>query len=295
MKLRADLHIHSTASDGRLSPAEVVHRAAKVGLSVMALTDHDSVEGVDEAMDTAREHPGLLVVPGVEINTDVPGTEVHVLGYCMDYKDGTMARELARLRRGRVERGRKMVDKLAGIGVEIDWKRVQELAADGSVGRPHVAQAMLEAGYVREMAEAFDKYIGRNCAAYVDREKITPENAVCLIVEAGGFAVLAHPHYFGPGGIKSILDPLVVAGLSGLEAYYDGRLPAEVMWLVELATKQGLMLTGGTDFHGFGGEKETPLGETELPNECVELFVSRARRHLPKLLEQWTFSSSQHS
>lgn len=292
MKLRADLHMHSVASDGLLHPSELVHRAAGVGLSVMALTDHDSVDGVDEAISTAREHPGLLVVPGVEINTDVPGGEVHILGYCMDYKDATLAKELARLRLSRVGRGRIMVEKLAGMGVRIDWKRVQEIAGDGSVGRPHVAQAMLESGYVRDLPEAFDKYIGRNCPAYVDREKITPDRAVRLVVAAGGFAVLAHPHGFGSEGIRGILYPLLLAGLTGVEVYYDGRTQTEISWLAELATREGLLLTGGTDFHGFGGERETALGMTDIPPKCIEVFVARARQYAPRFLEHWTLAPS---
>lgn len=295
MKLRADLHMHSVFSDGLLHVSELVHRAAGAGLSVMALTDHDSVEGVDEAIATARGHPGLLVVPGVEINTDVPGAEVHVLGYCMDHRDATLAQELAKLRLSRMGRGRVMVEKLARMGVNIEWKRVQEIAGGGSVGRPHVAQAMLESGFIRDLPEAFDKYIGRNCPAYVDREKITPEKAVRLVVAAGGFAVLAHPHSFGRGGIREILDPLVSAGLTGIEVYYDGRTQAEISWLEELAVKEGLLITGGTDFHGFGGERETALGMTDIPSECVDAFVARAWKHTPGLLEQWTSASSKRA
>lgn len=295
MKLRADLHMHSVASDGLLHPSELVHRAAGLGLSVMALTDHDSVGGVDEAVSTAREHSGLLVVPGVEINTDVPGAEVHILGYCMDHRDVTLGKELTKLRLSRMGRGRMMVEKLSAIGVSIDWNRVQEIAGDGSVGRPHVAQAMLEAGYVHDLPEAFDKYIGRNCPAYVDREKITPEKAVRLVVDAGGFAVLAHPHSFGAGGIRKILDPLISAGLTGVEVYYDGRTQVDIAWLAELAAKECLLVTGGTDFHGFGGERETALGTTDIPSDCVEAFVNRVRKHNPMLLDHWTLASPERA
>lgn len=287
MNLRGDLHVHTTASDGRLHPVEVVRKAADCGLSVLAITDHDSVEGVPEAIGAGLEFPGLLVVPGVEINTDVPGTEVHILGYCMSGSDGTLAGTLRRLRDERVKRGRKMVEKLSAVGVDIDWKRVQELAGAGAVGRPHVAQAILEAGYVQSLSEAFDRYIGRKGPAYVERGKVTPEQAVRLIVEAGGFAVLAHPHSLGPEGTESITGPLVAAGLTGLEAYYDGHSRDDVEWLLAIAKRRGLLVTGGSDFHGFGGDRETPLGKADIPAECMEAFVRETGKYRPDLLQTW--------
>ncbi|MBI2958471.1 MAG: PHP domain-containing protein [Chloroflexi bacterium] len=290
MTLRADLHVHSTASDGRLTPEAVVSRAVEAGVSVLSLTDHDSMEGIGAAVAAARRHNGLLVLPGVEINSDVPGSEVHMLGYCMDVGDPVLGQELANLRENRVERGNKMVVRLAELGVRIDWERVQELAGDGAIGRPHVAQAIVEAGYVRTLAEAFDRYIGRNAPAYVEREKITPEKAVRLIIEAGGFAVLAHPHSFGPDRAEEIVAPLVAIGLAGIEAFYDGFGPGEVAWLVGLADRHNLLLSGGSDFHGFGGDHETPLGQTEIPSERFETFLARARKHRPELFAEWTLT-----
>ncbi len=292
MNLRADLHVHSTSSDGRLSPSEVVARAANSGLSVLALTDHDSAEGVQEALETARCHASLLVLPGVEINTDVPEAEVHILGYCMDYRHPAFVKELLSLREGRLERGARMVDRLDDIGIKLRWDRVRELAGEGAVGRPHVAQAMLEAGYVETLAEAFDKYIGRNCTAYVEREKVTPEKAVKLIVGAGGFAIMAHPHSFGAKRTEDIIGPLISAGLAGLEAYYNGYKPCDVGWIVSMAKAMGLLLSGGSDFHGLGGDRETPLGDTEIPGECVEAFVGRAREHRPDLFGEWTLAGA---
>jgi len=292
VNLKADLHVHSTASDGRLAPAQLVREAARVGLSVLAITDHDSIEGIPGAIEAARDYPGLLLVPGVEINTDVPGTEVHILGYCMKYQEVKLGKALSGLREERRERGQQMVVKLADIGIHIDWNRIRGLAGGGAVGRPHVAQAMLEAGYVKSMSEAFDKYIGRNGPAYVERGKITPEKAVELIVSAGGFAVLAHPHSFDIERLEKLLQSLMLVGLSGLEVYYDGRTLSEVSWLVSLAQQKGLLLSGGSDFHGFGDDQETPVGRTEIPSGCVEEFIRRVGKHSPGLLKSWTLASS---
>jgi predicted metal-dependent phosphoesterase TrpH len=176
--VRVDLHLHTTASDGQLSPAEIVHLAAELGLSIIAITDHDSVEGVEPALAAADDFPGLLVIPGVELSTDIPGGEVHILGYFIDHRDQGLKRSLESLRNSRRERARKIVAKLAQLNIDVDWQRVLELAAGASVGRPHIAQAMMERGYISSLREAFSKYIGRNGPAYVEREKLTPPQAV---------------------------------------------------------------------------------------------------------------------
>ncbi|MEW6033844.1 MAG: PHP domain-containing protein [Chloroflexota bacterium] len=291
MKLHADLHVHTTASDGRFSPSEIVRLAAERDLSVLAITDHDSLEGIAGALEAARAYPDLLVVPGVEINTDVPGAEVHVLGYCVDHRDQGLGETLRRLRQQRLERGKKMVARLAELGVHVDWRRVREFAGDGAVGRPHVAQAILEAGYAASLGEAFERYIGRNGPAYVEREKVTSVEAVHMVRRAGGFAALAHPHSLGPERLEEFLGPLLAAGLTAIEAYYDGYDGAEVDWLVSLAGRRGLLLCGGSDYHGFGGN-ETPLGGVEVPQECVEKFLDLASKHSPDLFVSWTLMSS---
>ena len=155
-----DLHLHTTASDGRLAPEEVVRLAAEKGLTVIAITDHDSVEGVQPALEAATAFPSLRVIPGVEINTDAPGGAVHILGYFMDYEDEEFQTTLKELRQSRELRAHQMIDKLEGLGVHVEWQRVQELAAGGSMGRPHIAQAMLENGQISSFEEAFIRYIG---------------------------------------------------------------------------------------------------------------------------------------
>jgi predicted metal-dependent phosphoesterase TrpH len=171
---RVDLHIHSNYSDGKFYPSELVEKAANLGLKVMAISDHDSVDGIPSAVSAARAFPNLTFIPGVEISTDVPHGEIHVLGYFVDYNNPALLDTLRKMRESRVERARKMVNKLAGMGMKLEWSRVQQIAQSSAVGRPHIAQAMQEKGYISSFKEAFHKYIGRDGPAYVERDKMTP-------------------------------------------------------------------------------------------------------------------------
>jgi 3',5'-nucleoside bisphosphate phosphatase len=260
-----DLHTHSTASDGELGPAELVKLALERGLSVIALTDHDSVAGIDAALDAAQ-NTRLEVIPGVELSADVPQAEVHVLGYWIDWRDAHLAEMLVRFREGRFGRAEKMVQKLALLGVPITFERVRQIAGDASIGRPHVAQALVEAGHVANVTEAFDKYIGRNGPAYVERFRLTPEDAVGLILQAGGVPVLAHPRE-----VTAYVEPMVRAGMLGLEVYYGAYDEATVQNLQHLARQYGLVATGGSDFHGLNKMAHmSNLGLVHVPPEVTD-------------------------
>ena len=190
-----DLHLHTTASDGRLSPTELVQLVADKGLQQVSISDHDSTEGLAEAFLAAQQFTDLRIIPGIELSTDIPGDEIHMLGYFIQYEDEEFQLSLEEFRRGRVDRAREMVERLASLGVQLEWDRVQEIAGDGSVGRPHIALAMVEKGYCKEPKDAFPEYLGRNGLAYVQRTKMTPEEAVQLLLKVGGVPVLAHPAY----------------------------------------------------------------------------------------------------
>ena len=271
MTSQVDLHLHTTASDGAYAPAAVVALARERGLRTIAITDHDSMEGVAEALAAAGH--GLEVIPGVEINTDIPHAEVHILGYHVDYHHAELQDVLQRLRDFRRDRARRMVEKLARLGMPVDWRRVAALAGEGAVGRPHVAQALVERGYVADVSQAFDRYLGREGPAYVERHKLTPVEATRLIVRAGGLPVLAHPS--GLEHLPTLLDELTAAGLVGLEAYYTGYLPEETQGLLLLAQKYGLVATGGSDFHGGSILPHADLGAVFVPMEAVAALRAR--------------------
>ncbi len=273
---KIDLHVHSTASDGRYSAEDVVRKAAKLGLSIIAITDHDSIDGIMLALTAARHFPGLKVIPGVEISTDVPQGEVHVLGYFIDFSDGGLKSTLERFRNSRQGRAKGMVDKLSDLGIQIDWQRVKEIAGAGSIGRPHIARALLEKGYISSFKEAFTKYIGRDGPAYVEREKMTPAEAVNLVIRSDGLPVLAHP--FTANGTEALIVELKEAGLVGIEAHYDGYTAEEREQLVGLAAKHGLIATGGSDYHGQDEGNETMMGDAGVPLESAEKIISLAEQ-----------------
>jgi predicted metal-dependent phosphoesterase TrpH len=275
-----DLHTHSTASDGVYSPTELIQHAKEVGLRVLALTDHDSTEGIPEAM-RAAQNLGIELIPGIEVNTDVGGGEVHMLGYFVEYERPAFQAVLKTLREARIRRGQRMVELLNEQGVHIEWERVREIA-QGAVGRPHVARALLEAGYVQSIGEAFDKYIGTNCPAYVPRYKLTHEDAVRLIASANGLPVIAHPITLpGLEELRRWLPGLCAVGLVGLETYYGPYTEQDEQALLALANEYHLIPTGGTDFHG-PGIHPTPLGGRYVPYEAVERLKAEAEKRRGK-------------
>jgi 3',5'-nucleoside bisphosphate phosphatase len=276
--MKFDLHLHSTASDGRYSPEELVNTAATLGLEVIAITDHDSVEGVAPALKAAQAFPTLKVIPGVEVSTDVPHGEVHVLGYFIDCTDAELIKKLVELRGSRKIRAQKMIAKLANLGIHIEWERVQEIAGSGSVGRPHIAQAIMEKGYVQSSKEAFVKYIGREGPAYAEREKMTPEEVVELLVRVGGLPVLAHPADME--NLEDLIPRLQRVGLIGLEVYYSNYNPRSIQQLASIAHKHGLIATGGSDYHGLDNTTETPIGGVKVPPECIKRLFALSRKRV---------------
>lgn len=275
---QVDLHVHSTASDGKLSPRAIIIKAAELGLKIISLTDHDSIDGIIPALEAARAFPKLTFIPGVEVSTDLPEGEAHVLGYFIDYASQELKSTLERFRNSRLTRAQGMVEKLGALGIDIDWWRVQEIAGDGAVGRPHIAQAMLEKGYITSFEEAFDKYIGHGGPAYVEREKMTPEEAVQLILSSRGLPVLAHP--FTVKEPETMVIKLKAAGLIGIEAYYKDNTAEETGATLELAARYGLIATGGSDFHGIADSNDAMLGSVEVPIEAAERLIALAEKRV---------------
>ena len=267
-----DLHTHTTASDGATPPRALVRLAHEKRLSALAISDHDTTDALDEALAAGRDE-GVEVVPAVEMSTDVAEGEVHVLGYFLDddhddYHNEELQSLLRTLRESRLGRARKMAEKLAALGMPLDWERVQAFAGDGAVGRPHVAKAMVERHYVPDIRSAFDLYIGRHGPAYVERYKLTPADAIQLLRRVGGMPVLAHP--LEGMGVLGMVPELVAAGLGGIECYYTGYTTAMVSVLEQTARQHGLATTGGSDYHGGGVAASCILGQPVVPDRVLD-------------------------
>jgi predicted metal-dependent phosphoesterase TrpH len=269
-----DLHVHSSSSDGLLSPYEVVRLAAHIGIGVLGLTDHDTTQGIDEAIAAGQEY-SVEIIPGIELSTSVDAGELHMLGYFIDYHSPVLQSRLAEFQEARRSRAERIVQRLHDIGVTVDSGRVQELAGGESVGRAHVARALVEAGYVTSMDEAFDQYLSRGRPAYVERPRLTPVDAVALIHRVGGVAVLAHP--FTVDDLDSVVPDLVDAGLDGLEVFYSLYNTEQRRDLAEIARKFGLVPTGGSDFHGSGEREGREIGTASVPWETVGQLRERQR------------------
>jgi predicted metal-dependent phosphoesterase TrpH len=250
----------------------VVEEAKRVGLAAVAISDHDTVDGVDEALD-AGQRLGITVVPAVEINTDIGPLEIHILGYFIDWRCEKLAKHLHRLRNARIERSRKIVEKLKALEIPISLERVLEIAGSGSVGRPHVAQALVECGAVETTNAAFIRYLVRGAPAFVERMKMSPIEAISMIIDAGGVAGFAHP---GQVGRDDLIRNLVKAGLDAMEVYYTGQTPDVVMHYQALARKFGLIPTGGSDAHGFNPDGTTSIGTVTVDMSIVDRLRERA-------------------
>lgn len=259
-KERVDLHIHTTASDGLFSPSEVVRLAVERGIAAIAITDHDTLAGIAEAQ-VAAIGTGLEVVPGVELSSEGEWGDFHILGLYVDPKSGSLQERLKELQAGRAARARRMLERLAALGVPLEWEQVVALAGDAAIGRLHIARALVQRGYVADISEAFQRYIGWGGPAYVPRVQISPAEAIRLIRSAGGVAVLAHP---AVSGAVAYIPMLVSLGLQGVEAYYPEHSPEDVRTLLELARHYRLLVTGGSDFHGVE-QAGTSLGTPEVP------------------------------
>lgn len=259
---RIDLHVHTTASDGSLTPTEVVRVALEQGLAAIALTDHDTVEGLSEAW-AAANGTGLEVVPGVEISSDWPVSDFHILGLYVDPWDGPFNECMQSMKAARLQRARKMLERLAALGMPLEWDEVARFCnGNCTLGRVHIARAMVHRGYVSDIHQAFQRYIGRDGPAYVPRLRMTPVEVIGLIRRAGGVAVLAHP---AASNVVEHIPTLASLGLQGVEVWYPTHSPEDVGVLLQLARQHRLLVTGGSDFHGFGFGEGAPLGSVHIP------------------------------
>lgn len=273
-RLRIDLHIHSTASDGSLTPADIIDHAQKLNLAAIAITDHDSVDGSKEALQIGIP-PSLRFLTGVEISAAhppfFPGSgSFHILGYDIHLDNRDLNQALSKLRDARKNRNPAILRLLSKLGFQISLAEVYQEVGEGQLGRPHIAYAMLKKGFVASIDEAFDKYLGTQGSAYVEKDRIECEQAIKIIRAAGGIPVLAHPALLNIENNKkldALLQNLMKIGLAGIEVYYPGHSPQQIRQYTELARKYDLLMTGGTDFHG------TIMPEIKMGSGSGDLFV----------------------
>jgi predicted metal-dependent phosphoesterase TrpH len=265
----ADLHVHTFFSDGTYSPEELISETAKHGLSAVAVVDHDTVDGI-EAVREAAKTKDIEILPAIELTAEYEGIEIHILGYLINHKNEALKQMLTQLKANRVERVYKIIDKLNLMGVKLNPQVVFELAKKGSVGRLHIARAMAQEGLVNSIFEAFRRYIGDKCPAYVCGFRLSPYEAISLIENVGGVPVLAHPYTIGS---NELIPELVKGGLKGLEVYYPEHSPSMVKFYSDLAKKLNLLVTGGSDCHGFA-KPEVKIGSVKVPYELVEKLKS---------------------
>lgn len=275
-----DLHVHTTLSDGTLTPSEVVRAAQRIGLRAIAITDHDTLRGNQEAIEEGSKL-GVEVVPGVEVSVDFPGGTMHVLGYYVGLNCSPLIKVLKRIENARHERNKEILDKLGRLGMPLDYEEIRTVASEGPVGRPHIAQALIQRNYVASVREAFDKYLKKGAPAYADRLRFSETEAVRSICQAGGIAVLAHPGTLNCSGAESlsaIVERIVSVGVEGVEAYYPSH-SIEMQRICEsLAEQHDILVTGGTDFHGAISPENTlgsGYGDLFVPYSLLEKMKTR--------------------
>lgn len=273
-----DLHSHTCFSDGLFTPEQLVARAARLGLVAVGVTDHDTVAGIDRARAAGKRY-GVEIAPGAELSCTVDGIDVHILGYYFDYRDPDVAGFFADLRQARHDRAARMVELLDGLGIRVTLELVEARATGAAVGRPHVAQAMIDVGAVGSMEEAFQSYIGFDGPAYVPKKRLTPEEAVGFIHRHRGVAVLAHPGIYRR---DTALYAAIGAGVDGLEAWHPDHDSADSARLLEVAEKNGLLVTGGSDCHGGRKKGHIYLGEVVAEYKHLAAVKRLARRRRRK-------------
>jgi predicted metal-dependent phosphoesterase TrpH len=283
MRRFCDLHCHSLASDGSSRPAEVVAMAERRGLAALALTDHDTVAGLAEAARAAAALPSLAFIPGIEVSAAFDRGTLHILGLCVDAESPELSELSARLREARNARNPVMVERLRGLGIDMtlaEWRAAAggPHSGDPVVGRLQLAELMARKGIVKTTKEAFDRYIGHGRPAYVDKERLSPAEVIADIHACGGLAILAHPVQLGYSNYaecERIVRSLMAAGLDGIEVYHSQHSDADTRFLLDLARKHKLAISGGSDFHG-SAKPDVHLGRPRVPAEVAEALLARA-------------------
>lgn len=271
--MTVDLHIHSTASDGLHTPREILDMAARAGLRAVAITDHDCVDAVDEALAVSADR-GVEVVPALELSSHIGGRDVHFLGYYIDHHNAGLAEHLQLLRDARFQRAGEILDLLAHQEIDVSMEELGEVAGPGAVGRAHIATLLTIKGHTRSVSDAFDRFLQRGACCYVEKEVMAPEGVIELIRRIGGIPVMAHP---GISRVDSHIAELVDLGLEGIEVFHADHSLEQIQRYRALADRVGLVVTGGSDFHGES-VRGLRVGAIEVPDWVVDGLKERAAR-----------------
>lgn len=268
----ADLHLHTFHSDGIRSPLEVVERVVAAKLAIFAISDHDNIAAYHEVREAARERD-LTLVPASELSALYEGVDIHILAYGFDPNDAAIEQRLAAFRETRAQRGDRMVEKLVALGLPIRKAQVSRIAGDGAVGRPHVARALIESGVVDTVQEAFDRFLRPGCPGYVEKARFSVEEAVALVHAAGGVTTIAHPSLYPDH--RRLLPRLLDLGIDGIEVFHPDVNDDDRFHYQKIANDRGLILSGGSDDHGYEGRKT--IGSVRVPEKAIGAIVERAR------------------
>jgi predicted metal-dependent phosphoesterase TrpH len=271
----ADLHLHTIFSDGTYTPEELIAQVSKLGISAIAVVDHDTIDGVEPTMEIAKLKD-IEVLSGIELTAEYDGLEIHILGYCIDYNREDLKGKLDSLKKNRIERAYKIIDKLRNLGIKLNAQDVFDIAKQGTVGRLHIARALVKGGFVGSIFEAFHKYIGDKCPAYVCGFKFSPYEVIRLIKDVGGIPVLAHPYSLNR---DDLIPQFIGYGLMGLEVYYPEHTQAMVNFYLNLTQKFNLLVTGGSDCHGEA-KSEAKIGSVKIPYALVESLKQAKEKNL---------------
>jgi len=266
-----DLHIHTNFSDGVFTPQEAVRHAKEIGLSAIAITDHDCVDGIDAAMEEGAKI-GVEIIPGVELSTEIDcpeRSEMHILGYFMNWKNAQFQESLLLFQKSRHKRANQIVDKLSKLGLLLGKEKIDSLSRSHCVGRLHFAKALIEEGYVSSLNEAFQKYLSYGKPAYAPKFHLKPDEAISMILKTGGIPVLAHP-YYGHYSNRNMLNSLVRSGLAGIEVWHSNHGASTVNLFLKIAKDLNLISTGGSDCHGAFGNEPAVMGSVKIPYSVVE-------------------------
>ena len=266
------MHIHSIASDGILKPSEIINWAVKLKLKGVSITDHDTIDGLKEAAQSAQDHNNFLFIPGIEFSTQCMDHEVHILGYWIDYEDEEIIKLTKKIMDDRINRGRRIIEKLIELGYNITFEEVLALSKGGAIGRPHIGRLLVDKGYGRTIQDTFETLLGKGKPAYIERFKLLPEEAIEVITQAKGIPVLAHPGLLS----KQIdINEIISKGIRGIEVYHTKHEKHDRQGFLEIARNNRLLVTGGSDFHDTFQNKRPTIGSVGVTFNSIYQFVDK--------------------